>query len=209
MKDNPDAMAYLDRSIRSSARMSLLINDLLAYSQISAPEAFKTTDLNTLLDDLLLDFDDLISRKQAVVQVDPLPVLDIIPTRMRQVFQNLISNALKFAQDNVSPVIHIWGELIATKAIDGEPSEIGPFCRIVVQDNGIGFDEKFLSRIFVIFQRLHNRTAYEGTGIGLAIAKKNIDKHYGLISARSQPGQGASFILVLPVTQTFGADDIH
>jgi signal transduction histidine kinase/DNA-binding response OmpR family regulator len=208
MKDNPDAMAYLDRSIRSSARMSLLINDLLAYAQISAPEVFKTTNLNTLLDELLLDFDDLISRKQAVVQVDPLPILDIIPTRMRQVFQNLISNALKFARDNVSPVIHIWGELIATKAIDGEPTETGPFCRIVVQDNGIGFDEKFLSRIFIIFQRLHNRATYDGTGIGLAIAKKNIDKHYGLISARSQPGQGASFILVLPVAQMIGAEDI-
>ncbi|QKZ13269.1 response regulator [Spirosoma sp. KUDC1026] len=208
MKDNPDAVYYLDRSIRSSARMSLLINDLLAYSQISAPEVFKTTNLNDLLNDLLLDFDDLISQKQAVVQIDPLPALDIVPTRIRQVFQNLISNALKFAREDVPPVITIRAELIATKAIDGEPSEIGPFCRITVQDNGIGFDEKFLSRIFIIFQRLHNRSTYEGTGIGLAIAKKNIDKHHGLISARSQPGQGASFILVLPVVQPIGAENI-
>jgi signal transduction histidine kinase/CheY-like chemotaxis protein len=199
--DNPDAVSYLDRSIRSSARMSSLINDLLAYSQLSAPEAFKTTDLNELLGELVLDFDDLVSQKQAVIQIDQLPILDVIPTRMRQVFQNLLSNALKFAKEGVPPVISIRGELIATKAIDGEPSASGAFCRIVVQDNGIGFDEKFLSRIFIIFQRLHNRVAYDGTGIGLAIAKKNIDKHRGLISARSQPDQGASFILVLPVTQ--------
>ena len=201
LKDNPEAVSLLDRSIRSSARMSGLINDLLAYSQLSAPEPFEPTDLNSLLSELLLDFDDLIARKKAIVSVGPIPMLDTIPTRIRQVFQNLIGNALKFAKADVPPVIAIRAELVAAKAIDATPSADGEYCRIVVQDNGIGFDEKFVSRIFVIFQRLHNRTDYEGTGIGLAIAKKNIDKHYGLISARSQLNEGACFIIVLPVRQ--------
>jgi signal transduction histidine kinase/DNA-binding response OmpR family regulator len=202
LRDNPDALDYLNRSIRSSERMATLIKDLLAYSQLSVPEAFQPTNLNTILDDLLLDFDDSISRKGATILVGPLPVLDAIPTRIRQVFQNLIGNALKFARPGVPSVIQITAERIDTKAIDGTPSPDGAFCRIVVQDNGIGFAEKFLDRIFVIFQRLHSRTSYEGTGIGLAIAKKNIDRHQGLISARSREGEGASFILVLPINQT-------
>ncbi len=202
LKNNDEAASYLDRSIRSSARMSALINDLLAYSQLSVPEAFQPTDLNALVAELLLDFDEGIGQSGAVVTVNPLPRLDVIPTRIRQVFQNLISNALKFTKPNAPPIVTISAELIDTKAIDGIPSPTGAFCRIVVQDNGIGFDEKFLGRIFVIFQRLHSRTSYEGTGIGLAIAKKNIDKHHGLISAQSQVNEGASFILVLPVKQT-------
>lgn len=201
LQNNPEAITLLDRSIRSSARMSGLINDLLAYSQLSVPEPFEPTDLNNLLNELLLDFDEAIARKGAVVTVGILPILDTIPTRIRQVFQNLISNALKFAKPDVAPVIAIQAELVATNAIDATPLSTGDYCRMVVQDNGIGFDEKFVSRIFVIFQRLHNRTAYEGTGIGLAIAKKNIDKHHGLISARSREGEGACFIIVLPVRQ--------
>lgn len=199
--DNPDAVAYLDRSIRASVRMSGLLKDLLAYAQLSAPEPFEPTDLNALLADLLLDYDETIARTGAVVTVGNLPTLDAIPTRLRQVFQNLIGNALKFTRPAVAPVITVVAERIASKHIDAEADPDGPFCRLVVQDNGIGFDEKFLSRIFVIFQRLHNQTSYEGTGIGLAIAKKNIDKHHGLITARSHPGHGASFIVVVPMTQ--------
>jgi light-regulated signal transduction histidine kinase (bacteriophytochrome) len=202
LKDNPEAVSYLERSIQSSARMAGLIKDLLAYSQLSAPEAFQPTNLNSLLDELLVDFDELISQKKAIITIDPLLPIDTIPTRIRQVFQNLISNAIKFAKPDQPPLIHISAERIATKAIDGTPSPTGHFYRMTVRDNGIGFDEKFLNRIFIIFQRLHSRTAYEGTGIGLAIAKKNIDKHNGLISAQSQVNEGACFILVLPIHQT-------
>ena len=201
LNDNPEAVSYLDRSIRSSARMSTMINDLLAYSRLSMTESFHLTDLNVLLDELLLDFDDTISKKGATVTISKLPGLEIMPGRIRQVFQNLISNALKFAKDDVPPVITIGAELIDSKDIDGLPSADGLFSRIVIQDNGIGFDEKFLDRIFVIFQRLHNRNTYEGTGIGLAIAKKNIEKHNGLITAQSRIDEGARFIIVLPVKQ--------
>ena len=202
LHDNPDAVSYLERSIRASARMSELIKDLLAYAQLSAPESFEPTDMNVLMAELLLDFDESIARANAIVTIGDLPTIDAIPTRLRQVFQNLIGNALKFAKPTVPPVVTIQAERIAAKGIDAEPDPDGPFCRFVVADNGIGFDEKFLSRIFVIFQRLHSQSSYEGTGIGLAIAKKNIDKHHGLITARSIPGDGATFVVVLPVKQT-------
>lgn len=202
LHENPDAVTYLERSIRASARMSELIKDLLSFAQLSAPEPFEPTDLNALLTELLLDYDESIARAKAIVTVGDLPTIDAIPTRLRQVFQNLIGNALKFAKLTVPPVITIQAERIATKEIDAGPDPDGQFYRFVVEDNGIGFDEKFLSRIFVIFQRLHSQSSYEGTGIGLAIAKKNIDKHHGLITARSHPGDGASFIIVLPVKQS-------
>ncbi|UHG90393.1 hybrid sensor histidine kinase/response regulator [Spirosoma oryzicola] len=201
LKENPEAISYLDRSIKSSARLSKLIDDLLAYSQLAKPAVFKPTNLNTLLTEILVDFKDTISKKGAVVSIDSLPIIDTVPGRIRQVFQNLISNALKFSKKDVAPVITISAELIGGKDVNSEPSADGQFCRIIVSDNGIGFDEKFLDRIFVIFQRLNNRTSYEGTGIGLAIAKKNIDKHNGVISAQSRLDEGTRFILVLPVQQ--------
>ncbi len=201
LKNQDEAVSLLDRSIRSSARMSSLIDAVLAYSRLSAPEAFQPTDLNALLDELLLDFDDAVSRNGAVITVAKFPLIDAIPARIRQVFQNLIGNALKFAKADVLPVIEISAELIETKAIDGKPTSDGTFCRIVVRDNGIGFDEKFAGRIFGMFQRLHDQSSYEGTGIGLAIAKKNIDTHQGLIAARSQVDEGAIFTVVLPVKQ--------
>ncbi|QMW00556.1 hybrid sensor histidine kinase/response regulator [Spirosoma foliorum] len=201
LKGNDEAVSYLDRSIRSSARMSSLINDLLAYSRLSNPESFEQTDLNGMLGELLLDFDEAISRTRATIVIDKLPIIETMPSRMRQIFQNLISNALKFSKQNVPPVIRISADLIESKDIEAAPVSDGAYCRIMVQDNGIGFDEKFLDRIFVIFQRLHSRTSYEGTGIGLAIAKKNIDKHQGLIWAQSRVDEGTRFILVLPVQQ--------
>ncbi|GAB3323252.1 hypothetical protein GCM10027299_19300 [Larkinella ripae] len=198
---NPEAVSYLERSINSSARMSSLINDLLAYSQLATPALFELTDLNRIVKEILSDFDELISKKGATITVEPLPEIDTIPGRIRQVFQNLVSNALKFSKKETAPVITITAELVKEKAVNSEPAPDGPYCRIIVRDNGIGFDEKFIDRIFVIFQRLASQTSYEGTGIGLAIAKKNMDKHNGIISARSRVGEGSEFILILPVRQ--------
>jgi signal transduction histidine kinase/CheY-like chemotaxis protein len=201
LNGNDEAVSYLDRSINSSARMSRLISDLLDYSRLSVTAHFQPTDLNALLDDLLQDFDETIKEKNAVIRRDKLPVIDTIPSQIRQVFQNLISNALKFSKTDVAPEISIHCEMIADKDVEGEPAPDGSFCRIVIADNGIGFDEKFLDRIFVIFQRLNNLSIYEGTGIGLAIAKKIMDKHNGLISAQSVENEGSRFILVLPLVQ--------
>ncbi|MEP7093656.1 MAG: ATP-binding protein, partial [Flavobacterium sp.] len=128
-----------------------------------------------------------------------LPTIDSIPSQLRQVFQNLIGNALKFSNNTNHPLIEITSEFIETKSFDGEPLPEGKYCRIIVKDNGIGFDEIYLDRIFIIFQSLNDRQSYEGTGIGLAIAKKIIEKHNGLITAKSEIGKGASFIMVLPL----------
>jgi len=190
---------YVDRTVKAAERMQTLITDLLAYSRLSSKVKPEKTDLNFVLQEVLSDFDYLIERKNAVIKAGELPTIDSIPSQLRQVFQNLIGNALKFSGNVETPVIEITSELIKTKDFDGEVSPDGKFCRITVTDNGIGFDEIYLDRIFIIFQSLNDRQTYEGTGIGLAIAKKIVDKHNGLITAKSQLGKGASFIMVLPL----------
>jgi signal transduction histidine kinase len=200
LKENEKAIDYVDRTIKSAERMQTLITDLLAYSRLSANVKPEKTDLNIVLQEVLSDFDYLIERKNAIVKTGGLPTIDSIPSQLRQVFQNLIGNALKFSGNVETPVIQISSELIKTKDFDGEADPDGKYCRIIVSDNGIGFDEIYLDRIFIIFQSLNDRQTYEGTGIGLAIAKKIVEKHNGLITAKSQIGKGASFIMVLPLT---------
>ena len=181
--------------------MARLINDLLDYSRLSVSSLYKPTDLNAIFEELLADFDELILNIGATIDMNVLPTVEVIPGQIRQVFQNLISNALKFTRPSVAPVLKIESDLVASKDIDAPSSSEGDYCRIVLTDNGIGFDEKFLERIFIIFQRLNNKDSYEGTGIGLAIAKKIIEKHDGIISARSAENQGARFIIILPLVQ--------
>jgi signal transduction histidine kinase len=130
-----------------------------------------------------------------------MPLLYAIPGQMRQVFQNLLSNALKFSRKDIQPVINI-DTVLLKDAITGED-----VCRITVSDNGIGFDEKYVNKIFTLFQRLNPREAYEGTGIGLAIAKKIIDNHGGTITARSSENNGAQFIITLPMHQAYVTEE--
>ncbi|MEL1255412.1 response regulator [Flavobacterium sp. DGU38] len=193
------AVDYVNRTIKSAERMQTLITDLLAYSRLSSTVQPEKTDLNVVLQEVLSDFDYLIERKNATIKTNELPTIDSIPSQLRQVFQNLIGNALKFSNNTDEPLIEITSEIIDAKSFDAKPSSNGKYCRIIVKDNGIGFDEIYLDRIFVIFQSLNDRQSYEGTGIGLAIAKKIIEKHNGLITAKSQIGKGASFIIVLPL----------
>jgi len=200
LKTDDKAVDYVDRTIKSAERMQTLITDLLAYSRLSAQVKPEKTDLNEVLQEVLSDFDYLIESKNATIKTTELPYVDSIPSQMRQVFQNLIGNAIKFSGTDEKPVIEISSEIIVDKSIDSPTSPEGKFCRITVKDNGIGFDEIYLDRIFIIFQSLNDRQNYEGTGIGLAIAKKIIDKHNGLITAKSKPGEGASFIIVLPLS---------
>lgn len=201
LQTNEGALSYIDRSITASARMAKLINDLLDYSRLSVEAMIEPTDLNDLIEELLSDFDNLIAEKKAEVTVGKLPVIDAIPSRIRQVFQNLISNALKFSKPDTPPQIRISSEFIAEKNFESKAVPDGPFCRITLSDNGIGFDEQYLDRIFVIFQRLDTQSGYEGTGIGLAIAKKIMDNHNGLITAQSTENEGTRFIMILPVKQ--------
>lgn len=200
--EQPEAVHYLSRVIHSAERMNKLITDVLDYSKLSISAVFHKTDINTIIREIMDDMELLIAEKQAVIHVDPLPELEVIAAQIRQVFQNILSNAIKFTRAGNQPLIHIHGERVKELAVDSATDPEGPYCRITVADNGIGFDEIYLSKIFVIFQRLHGRNEFEGTGIGLAIVKKIIDTHNGLITASSEPGKGSTFIMILPVIQS-------
>ena len=192
----------MDRVIDAAERMRRLINDLLDFSKLAVPSVFKRTSLNKITNAVLSDLEILIAEKGAHITVEDLPTVEIIGEQLHQAFLNLISNALKFSEKNVRPVIRVYSETIKEKSIGSEPAPDGRYCRIFITDNGIGFEEKYVDKIFTLFQRLHGKAEYEGTGIGLAIVKKIIDKHQGLISARSAAGKGATFIIVLPLEQS-------
>lgn len=197
---SPDAHDYINRTLRSASRMSKLISDLLDYSRLSATVHPEVTDLNEVFSEVVADFDYLIEEKKADVNIKTLAPIVGIPGQLRQLFQNLVGNSLKFSQPGVAPAIQVTGTYVSEKKYDStELVPFGPYYRISVKDNGIGFEEKYLDRIFIIFQSLNDRQLYEGTGIGLAIAKKIVDKHNGLITAKSKPGDGSEFIIILPV----------
>lgn len=214
----PDAgKMYIEKIIRSSGRMQRLIDDILQFSSLKASKQdYRQTDLNQLVQQVLSDMEVKITETKAVVQVDNLPVIEAIPSQMGQLFQNLISNALKFTKEGSSPQVSIRSTLLSPDQLTnyGWTDEKNikragysydwsreQFVEIVVNDNGIGFDEAYSQKIFEIFQRLHANVRYEGTGIGLAICKKIVDIHHGMITATSKPGEGASFTIVLPLSQ--------
>jgi PAS domain S-box-containing protein len=198
-----DLQTYLQKIIDSSARMRTLIIDILNYSKLSANDhVLDCIDLKEIVHELLEDFELIVEEKKAQIIVGDLPCIDANKGQIRQVFQNIISNALKFARTDVSPVIKITSKRIAEKSFSSNEDENGPYWFISIRDNGIGFDEKYVQNIFSLFERLNSKDKYEGTGIGLAIAKKIIEKHNGIITAVSKPGEGAEFQIILPATQT-------
>ncbi len=189
----PEARDYLERMNSAAARMRKLIDDLLSYSRISSKaQTFLRVSLTDVAREVVGDLEAAIEQAGASVRVGELPMVDAAPMQMRQLLQSLLSNALKFRRDEVAPVITISGTV--------DPD--GRHCELKVEDNGIGFEEKYLDRIFNVFQRLHGRGKYEGTGIGLAICRKIAERHGGSIRARSTPGQGSTFIVRLPLSQT-------
>lgn len=194
---------YLSRMQNAAERMQVLIQDLLKLSRVtSRAQPFESCDLNQILVGVLTDLEVAIENQQAVVAVSPLPTIDCDPLQLRQLFQNLISNALKFHTPDAKPLVEITCRTFdaADNALPGAKAG-EPVCEITVRDHGIGFEQKFADQIFVVFQRLHNRTEYEGTGIGLAVCRKITDRHGGRIVAHSSPGDGATFIVTLPVKQ--------
>ena len=200
------AMDYMDRIIKASARMTKLINDLLTFTRLSINSTFEVTDLNTIVDEVLSDLELSINEKNAEIEVCDLPEAEIVTGQMRQVFQNIISNALKFSKPNENPSIKITCYLVDSCSIDANRNDNGEYCRIMITDNGIGFDNQYADKIFTIFQRLHGREKYDGTGIGLAITKKIIEKHNGLIAGSSEENQGSSFTIVLPLRQNHSVE---
>jgi signal transduction histidine kinase len=183
--------------------MRSLILDILNYSRLSANDSqMDCIDLKDLVRELKDDFELIIQDKGAEIIIGELPCIDVNKGQMRQVFQNIISNGLKFSTTGKAPVIHISSKRISEKRFDSPEESDGSYCLISIRDNGIGFHEKYVSNIFALFERLNSKDEYEGTGIGLAIAKKIIDKHNGLITARSKEGSGAEFLVILPLKQT-------
>lgn len=192
---------FITRIINSSERMTGLINDLLSFSRLSLSSLMHPTNFNTLINEILEDIELSVIEKSAIIEIDPIPEVQAIPGQMRQVFQNLISNALKFSKPGIPPVIKISCYKINEPSEEAALNEKGEWLRISIKDNGIGFDEVYLDKIFTIFQRLNSNRQYEGTGIGLAIAKKIIENHNGKITAKSQPGNGTEFIVILPMNK--------
>jgi signal transduction histidine kinase len=196
----PDGRLYLERMRDTAARMSLLINNLLAFSRLTRrSDALTPTDLNAVVQNALNDLEMKISETKATFSTTHLPTIGAVPGQMQQLFQNLLANALKFTKPGVSPEIHLSAEPLALSERDAHHLDAGRrYVKITLRDNGIGFKPEFSEQIFVIFQRLHGRAEYEGTGIGLAIVKKIVENHGGAIWAESQPGEGSAFFVVLP-----------
>jgi len=193
---------YFEKIIRSTERMRSLIIDILNFSRLSADvPSFRRTDFNTMFAEVLEDFEITIREKQACVSAGQLPELDVNPGQFRQVLHNLLSNALKFTRPEIPPVIRLESSRIAKKAFDSPPDPDGCFHRFSLTDNGIGFEEKFADNVFKLFQRLHPKDRFEGTGIGLAVTKKIIERHNGLITAYSSENNGSRFEWILPVTR--------
>ncbi|QIP16568.1 PAS domain-containing protein [Spirosoma aureum] len=201
-----DGETDLIRRIQKSARrMQMLIKDLLTYSQLTTQrEPFLPISLTNVLTDVISDLEMTIAEKNAIIDTVPLPIILGSASRLRQLFQNLIANALKFAQSGQQPLLQIRFHPALT---DGLPPKLQDqsgrtFWLITVADNGIGFDEKYKDRIFTPFQRLHDQTIYSGTGIGLAICQRVVESHGGAIDATSQPGRGSTFNVFLPVFES-------
>ncbi len=201
VSDIPESVQYLERIINASGRMRDLIDDLLNYSRLSALPVFSEIDLNMVLNDTIADLEVLITEKGATIHKDDLVHAEVNPGQMRQLFQNLLTNALKFSNPGTPPVISIRSQLVNSLSFDAIPNEKGEYVRLTIEDNGIGFDEQYLGKIFTIFQRLHTKDQYAGTGIGLAIVKKIVEKHNGIITATSDEGKGSAFIIIIPLVQ--------
>ncbi len=188
---------YVIRMITAAQKMNALIKGLLSYSRISSKKApYQKCRLDQALDQALDNIERIIKQSNAQIHIGPLMAIEADPIQIAQLFQNLIDNAIKFSNNGHAPEISISCE---KRAEVGKNS--GPFCDLYVADTGIGFDENYISQIFKPFERLHNHQAYEGSGIGLAICKRIVERHNGTITAKSTPGKGATFIVSLPVTQ--------
>jgi signal transduction histidine kinase len=186
-------------------RMRILINDLLLFSRAGriAPESITEVDMSALLQNVLSDLEVALQEKNAVVHTTQLPIIEGNITNFQQLFQNILTNAIKFSQGERQLEINISYQLLKGKEINivKENRWDETFCRICIEDNGIGFEPDYAERIFLIFQRLHGISEYSGTGIGLAICKKIVDSHQGYIMAYGYPGKGAAFVIILPVKQ--------
>lgn len=196
---------YLNRMVNAAERMQILINDLLSFSRVSThAKKFELVDLNEILKGVLSDLEYAIEESHAIIEAERLPIVEAEPFQMRQLFQNLIGNALKFRKLDIKPYIKIYTRIVP-RQVHASPGDT--LTKIIVEDNGIGFDEQYKDKIFQIFQRLEGRK-FEGSGIGLSICKRIATRHGGDIEASSEVDKGATFIVTLPSKQKY-LDHIH
>ncbi len=216
-KSTGDKEVLVDKMVDATGRMQRLIHDILDYSRLSNAERdFQPVDLGAIVQQILTDMEDSISARGARMEVGQLPQVTGLPVQLQQLFQNLISNALKFSKPDKPPVVRISAERVRGDDLDAKARtwmklhlpevsrtvfDAMAFYRIAVQDNGIGFEPQYAEKIFQIFQRLHGRSAYDGTGIGLSVVKRIVDNHHGYITAQGTPGEGATFTITLPASQ--------
>lgn len=195
-----DSQRYLDKISATAERMSSSLKSLLSYTKLHREEKFLQVDLNEAVAHVLQDLELLIIQKKATINVGSLPVIKAIPIQLQQLFYNLINNALKFARRDEPPVVSISSRLVPEEELLEFPTlnRFSLYHEIVVKDNGIGFEQKYAGKIFEMFQRLHSKAQYEGTGIGLSLVKKVITNHGGEIFALSEPGHGTAFHIILP-----------
>lgn len=195
----PEGKLYLQKIVDASQRMQTMINDLLSISMISNNTAFENYSLQTILEEAVQTLEYKIEQNNAIVTFDTLPEAQIIPSQFRQLFQNLLSNSLKFVREGIQPAIRIHCSVVDAKDLASyQLRQASKYYKIEFSDNGIGFENEFAGKIFAIFQRLHGRSEYEGSGIGLAICKKIIEHHGGIIYANGVPNEGATFTIILP-----------
>ncbi len=184
---------YLRRMNQACRRMSKFIDDLLAYSRITTQaRPFEEVDLNQAAEYARVNLEGRIEESAGMVTIHALPAVEADFNQMAQLFQNLMSNALKFHREGVAPEVIVQGRTVRTNT--------GDQCEIMIQDNGIGFSPEYSEEIFMPFRRLHGRSEYKGTGIGLALCRKIVERHRGELSAESEPGKGSRFIITLPLT---------
>lgn len=200
-----EGKSWLDKILGSAQRMSSLIKDLLDYSRLSPSRVenkFSKVGLNEVVENILNDLELVINQKNALIKVSDLPVIEAVELQMNQLFYNLIANSLKFVAKDRQPIISIATEKISERDyLIHHLQESKEYIKLVFADNGIGFKQEFAEQIFVIFQRLNTRDKYPGTGIGLALCRRVVDNHHGVIYAEAREGEGASFVIILPVVQ--------
>lgn len=194
-----ESKLYINRIQHSAESMQNLIKDILTFSKISIEqESFQQINFHDVLNDVLLDISGFIKDKNATVVVGELPTLHVNPGLIKPLFQNILHNALKYAKKDVPPLIKVYSRNCVDD--DHEHSKTSTkYCRIYIEDNGIGFEQKYAEQIFGMFKRLHSKTDFEGTGIGLALCKKIVEEHNGFISAKSTVNEGSTFIISLPL----------
>jgi light-regulated signal transduction histidine kinase (bacteriophytochrome) len=200
----PDVQLYLNRMLAATDNMRMLIDNLLEFSRTSRiSEPFVRTDLNNIISEVIADLELKIEETSTSVTSETLPVIDAIPMQMRQLFTNLFTNAIKFKGDGATPKIEIKSSELSDEEKDANHLRVNnKYFKITVKDHGIGFDQEYSMKIFQIFQRLHGKAEYPGSGIGLAICKKIVENHSGRIFATSEAGKGAEFITILPESQS-------